>query len=100
MGLSEMLRVVKPGGAILILEFSQPLKTPVRQLYRFYSRTVIPFFGRLISRHSGAYSYLPETAAVFPAAEKFLSILREIGYQQCIQYPMTGGIATLYKGVK
>ena len=98
-GLSEMLRVVKPGGAMLILEFSQPVKVPLRQLYGFYSRTMIPFIGRIISHHPGAYTYLPQSAAFSLQERSSFQYLRN-GCRECIQYPMTGGIASLYTGIK
>lgn len=95
-GLSEMKRVMKPGGLMLILEFSHPGRFPMKQLYAFYSSVIIPLFGKLISRHHKAYTYLPETVAAFPSGEAFLEILREQGLNTPIEIRLTGGIATLY----
>lgn len=95
-GLREMRRVLKPGGLILILEFSHPDSFPLKQLYGFYSSVIIPLFGRLISRHNQAYTYLPDTVAAFPGGEAFLDILREQGFQKLRQIRLSGGIATLY----
>ena len=95
-GLSEMKRVLRPGGTMMILEFSQPSSFPFRQFYRFYSRYVIPFIGKLISSHSQTYSYLPETAASFPSGYKFLNILTELGMTECTMKLLSSGIASIY----
>jgi len=95
-GLQEMKRVLKPRGLMLILEFSHPGSFPVKPLYSFYSKVFIPLFGKLISRHSQAYTYLPETVAAFPSGDAFLDILRETGLQKLRQIRLSGGIATLY----
>ncbi|MBL7138874.1 MAG: bifunctional demethylmenaquinone methyltransferase/2-methoxy-6-polyprenyl-1,4-benzoquinol methylase UbiE [Bacteroidales bacterium] len=95
-GLKEMKRVMKPGGLMLILEFSHPDSFPLKSLYTFYSRMIIPLFGKLISKHHQAYTYLPETVAAFPGGETFLAILQEQGLQKLRQIRLSGGIATLY----
>ncbi len=95
-GLQEMRRVMKPGGLMLILEFSHPNAFPMKPLYTFYSKAIIPLFGKLISRHHQAYTYLPKTAAIFPSGETFLAILRELELQKLRQNRLSGGIATLY----
>jgi demethylmenaquinone methyltransferase / 2-methoxy-6-polyprenyl-1,4-benzoquinol methylase len=99
-GLQEMRRVLVPGGSMLILEFSQPGSALMRGLYRFYSRTVIPVAGRLISKHSRAYTYLPESVAAFPSGEAFLAIMTRAGMKNTSAYPLTAGIATIYYGEK
>ena len=99
-GLSEMLRVLRPGGKAVILEFSKPRKFPVKQTFGFYSRYIIPFLGKRISKDDKAYAYLPESVAAFPEGEDFLSILRELGYQQVKAQTVSGGIATIYSGTK
>jgi demethylmenaquinone methyltransferase/2-methoxy-6-polyprenyl-1,4-benzoquinol methylase len=99
-GLSEMLRVTKPGGTVLILEFSKPKKFPVKQSFAFYSKYFIPFIGRTISKDARAYSYLPESVAAFPEGQSFLSILIKIGYKDVDATFVSGGIATIYTGIK
>jgi demethylmenaquinone methyltransferase / 2-methoxy-6-polyprenyl-1,4-benzoquinol methylase len=95
-GLSEMKRVLRPGGTMMILEFSHPAATPFKQFYRFYSRSVIPFIGKLISSHSDAYTYLPESVAAFPSGDDFLHILRELGLTNCNKKTLSCGIASIY----
>jgi demethylmenaquinone methyltransferase/2-methoxy-6-polyprenyl-1,4-benzoquinol methylase len=95
-GLSEMKRVLCPGGTMMILEFSQPSATPFKQFYRFYSRFVIPSIGKLISSHSDAYRYLPDSVAAFPSGVDFLNILTESGLIDCHQEILSFGIASIY----
>jgi len=95
-GISEMKRVLKPGGVMLILEFSHPERFPMKTLYGFYSKVIIPLFGKLISRHHEAYTYLPDTVAAFPSGEDFIAILRKRELKESFQIPLTGGIASLY----
>jgi demethylmenaquinone methyltransferase / 2-methoxy-6-polyprenyl-1,4-benzoquinol methylase len=95
-GLFEMKRVLRPGGTMMILEFSHPTATPFKQFYRFYSRFVIPFIGKRISSHSDAYRYLPESVAAFPSGDEFLHILAELGLTNCIQKKLSFGIASIY----
>lgn len=99
-GLSEMHRVIKTGGMIMVLEFSKPGKFPVKQLYTFYFRYILPFLGRLISGDSAAYTYLPDSVGEFPAGEQFLAILKNIGFTNTINKSLTFGIATIYTGIK
>jgi demethylmenaquinone methyltransferase/2-methoxy-6-polyprenyl-1,4-benzoquinol methylase len=99
-GLSEMRRVLKPGGLMLILEFSHPERFPFRQLYGFYSHRLIPLFGRLVSGSPHAYTYLPESVAAFPSGADFLRIMNDTGLQELRQIALTSGIATLYTGEK
>ena len=99
-GLSEMLRVVRTGGKIIILEFSKPKKFPVKQYYAFHSKFVIPFFGKKISKSDKAYEYLPESIAAFPEGKDFTDILTKLGYKSVSAKPVSGGIATIYSGVK
>lgn len=99
-GLGEMLRVLRPGGKAVILEFSKPKKFPVKQAFGFYSRYIIPFLGKRISKDEKAYAYLPESVAAFPEGEDFLSILRKLGYQNVKAQTVSGGIATIYTGTK
>lgn len=99
-GLAEMLRVVRPGGKIIVLEFSKPKKFPVKQYYAFHSKYIIPFFGKRISKDEKAYAYLPESVAAFPEGEDFKQILKEVGYQHVGARLVSGGIATIYYGTK
>ena len=99
-GLAEMLRVVRKGGKIVILEFSKPKKFPVKQYYAFHSRYIIPFFGKRISKDEKAYAYLPESVAAFPEGEELKEILRKVGYLNVESKLVSGGIATIYSGDK
>lgn len=99
-GLAEMLRVVRPGGKLIILEFSKPKKFPVKQYFAFHSKYIIPFFGKRISKDEKAYAYLPESVAAFPEGKAFTDILEKIGYQHVGAKLVSGGIATIYSGVK
>ncbi len=99
-GLSEMLRVVKPGGLVVILEFSKPENFPVKQLYSFYSRKILPLVGQLISKQRAAYEYLPESVQQFPYGTAFTSIMKTVGYNDTKAITLTFGIASIYVGRK
>jgi demethylmenaquinone methyltransferase/2-methoxy-6-polyprenyl-1,4-benzoquinol methylase len=99
-GLTEIFRVLKPGGVFIVLEFSQPRKTPFRQLYFFYFTRILPFLGRLVSKDSRAYTYLPESVREFPDGVAFTSIMEKTGYTNCKWLPQTFGIASIYEGQK
>jgi demethylmenaquinone methyltransferase / 2-methoxy-6-polyprenyl-1,4-benzoquinol methylase len=95
-GLTEMKRVLSPGGIMMILEFSKPTAAPMKQFYHFYSQFVIPFIGKIISSHSDAYRYLPESVAAFPSGSDFLHILTELELINCNQQTLSFGIASIY----
>lgn len=99
-GLAEMLRVVKPRGKVVILEFSKPRKFPFKQLYNFYFKFVLPKIGRWISKDSSAYTYLPESVQAFPDGEGFVEILNRLGYKNTSCKSLTFGISSLYTGTK
>ena len=99
-GLGEMLRVVRPGGKLIILEFSKPKKFPIKQLFAFYSNNIIPILGKTISKDSNAYTYLPESVAAFPEGKNFENILAKVGYKDISSTLVSGGIATIYAGTK
>jgi demethylmenaquinone methyltransferase/2-methoxy-6-polyprenyl-1,4-benzoquinol methylase len=99
-GLSEMLRVLRPGGKAVVLEFSKPKSFPIKQLFSFYSNYFIPFFGKLFSKDQRAYSYLPESVQVFPEGQAFQDILVQVGFENVASFTVSGGIATVYSGTK
>jgi len=99
-GLSEILRVLKPKGLFVILETSVPTKTPFKQGYYFHTRWVLPLIGRLFSKDKVAYSYLSESASVFPHGEKLNNILSKIGFIEVENEPQTFGVATIYSATK
>ena len=99
-GLSEMKRVMKSGGVMMILEFSYPVSFPWKQLYSFYSKHMIPFIGKIISGNNQAYTYLPESVSAFPSGKDFLDILKTMGMKNVSQRRLTFGVATIYTGEK
>ena len=99
-GLTEMQRVLKPDGKVIILEFSMPEHFPMKQLYKFYFRYILPWIGGLISGNKGAYTYLPESVMKFPQGKQFLSILESCGFRNTNRKKLTFGIASLYIGYK
>jgi len=99
-GLAEMRRVLKMRGTLVVLEFSRPRVFPFKQLYFFYFLNILPLVGRIVSRDKEAYRYLPDTVLQFPDGEKFLDILRKIGFSSVNQRSLTFGIATIYWGEK
>jgi len=99
-GLAEMLRVVRPGGKVVILEFSKPRKFPFKQLYNFYFKFVLPKIGRWVSKDSSAYTYLPESVQAFPDGDGFVEVLNHVGYKNTSCKPLTFGISSLYTGTK
>lgn len=99
-GLDELFRVLKQGGTLCVLEFSNPRNPVVRFGYRFYSKNLMPWFGRIISGDNSAYTYLPESVEEFPDGEKFITFMRESGFAQITEYRLTFGIATIYIGKK
>jgi demethylmenaquinone methyltransferase/2-methoxy-6-polyprenyl-1,4-benzoquinol methylase len=99
-GLSEMYRVTKKGGMVAVLEFSRPNTFPIKQLYNFYFRNILPTLGRLFSKDQGAYTYLPESVNVFPEGKAFMQRLASAGYSNARQQRLTFGIATFYVAFK
>ena len=97
-GLQEIFRVLRSGGRLVVLEFSRPSAFPIKQLYGFYNRFVLPGIGKLLSGDSGAYTYLPESIAVFPEGAAFLDHLKKAGFQQVRDQRLTFGIASIYVG--
>jgi len=96
----EIIRVLRPGGTLAILEFSLPQSTALRELYRWYFRRMLPLIGRFISRHPSAYTYLPESVEAFPAPEEFAQQLRGAGFGTVRAVPLTFGIVYMFVALK
>ncbi|MDB5260788.1 MAG: bifunctional demethylmenaquinone methyltransferase/2-methoxy-6-polyprenyl,4-benzoquinol methylase [Adhaeribacter sp.] len=99
-GLSEMHRVLKPGGRIVVLEFSKPQAFPFKQVYNFYFKQILPVFGKLISKDQAAYTYLPESVQAFPDGPEFVNILKQVGFKDTKWHSLTFGISSIYTGLK
>ena len=99
-GLAEIRRVIKPGGILIVLEFSKPRSFPMKQLYGFYSSNILPTFGRIISNDASAYTYLPESVKRFPAFEEFTQIMDNVGFNKTSYESLTSGISSIYIGEK
>jgi demethylmenaquinone methyltransferase/2-methoxy-6-polyprenyl-1,4-benzoquinol methylase len=99
-GLSEMHRVMAPGGHLVILELTTPEHFPMKQLYSIYSKAVIPTLGRLLSKDRSAYNYLPQTIKAFPQGEVMKGALRKAGFAEVDYKSLTFGICTLYTATK
>ncbi|MCJ7447037.1 MAG: bifunctional demethylmenaquinone methyltransferase/2-methoxy-6-polyprenyl-1,4-benzoquinol methylase UbiE [Bacteroidales bacterium] len=99
-GLTEMRRVIRNGGLILVLEFSKPVRFPFRQIYNFYFLNILPFIGRIFSKNRNAYRYLPDSVMQFPDNERFISLLENAAFTNVRQKKLTGGIASIYTGIK
>jgi demethylmenaquinone methyltransferase/2-methoxy-6-polyprenyl-1,4-benzoquinol methylase len=99
-GLTDMYRVLRPGGKVVILEFSKPSRFPFKQFYGFYFRFVVPVVGRMVSKDRTAYDYLPESVHAFPRGKDFVSILDRLGYKNTSCKPLTFGISSIYTGTK
>ena len=99
-GISEMRRVLRDGGLIMVLEFSKPSGPPFKQLYNFYFLKILPVIGRIFSKSNYAYRYLPESVMQFPDNEKFIALLEKAGFTSLMQKKLTGGVASIYTGLK
>lgn len=99
-GLAEMCRVLKKGGALSIVELTTPVSFPMKQLFRIYSHTILPIYGRLISKDNSAYSYLTATIEAFPQGEQMVEILKKAGFGEARFERLTFGICTMYYAVK
>jgi demethylmenaquinone methyltransferase/2-methoxy-6-polyprenyl-1,4-benzoquinol methylase len=98
-GLREINRTLKPGGSLIVLEFSHPTGL-MKPLYSFYSKNILPTVGRVVSKDPAAYTYLPESVAKFPSGVDFDAIMKESGFVNTKMYPLTSGISTIYVGEK
>ena len=99
-GLSEMCRVLKPGGHLSIVELTTPVSFPMKQLFKVYCHTVLPVYGRLVSKDKSAYSYLTRTIEAFPQGERMMDILQQAGFRETAFKRLTFGICTLYTATK
>ncbi|AIG29246.1 bifunctional demethylmenaquinone methyltransferase/2-methoxy-6-polyprenyl-1,4-benzoquinol methylase UbiE [Flavobacterium psychrophilum] len=95
-GLTEILRVLKPNGVFVILETSVPEKFPFKQGYGFYTKNILPIIGKMFSKDKVAYQYLSDSASIFPYGEKLNNILQKIGFIEVKHLPQTFGVATIY----
>ena len=99
-GLSEMCRVLRKGGHLCIIELTTPVAFPMKQLFRIYSHTVLPLYGRIISKDTSAYSYLTRTIEAFPQGERMTGILKKAGFAEARFQRLTFGICTMYFATK
>ena len=99
-GLEEMCRVLKKGGHLSIVELTSPVTFPMKQLFHIYSHTFLPFYGRIISKDTSAYSYLTKTIEAFPQGEHMIDILRQAGFADASFRRLTFGICTMYFATK
>ncbi len=99
-GLGEMKRVLKPGGKLVVLEFSKPKQSVIKGLYNLYMRIITPRIGKLISKNGEAYKYLNNSVQKFPEGNDFLTIMNDVGYTATYLKKLTGGICTIYCGSK
>lgn len=99
-GLIDIYRVLKPNGKLVILEFSTPEKFPMKQLYAFHSKYILPTVGNFFSEDSTAYDYLPNSIKAFPYGEKMVAILENCGYKNTYCKKLTSGISSIYVGEK
>ena len=99
-GLNEIYRVLKPGGKLIILEFSQPESFPMKQLYGFYSRSILPRIGKKISKDQSAYTYLPDSVQAFPYGNEMKKILKKSNFVNPYDKKLTFGIASIYESKK
>jgi demethylmenaquinone methyltransferase/2-methoxy-6-polyprenyl-1,4-benzoquinol methylase len=95
-GLSEMYRVTRNGGVVAIIEFSKPKHFPIKQLFGFYFKYIMPTLGNWLSKDSRAYTYLPESVQAFPEGEAFKEILSKVGFSKVDIISLSGGIASIY----
>lgn len=99
-GLKEMCRVLKKGGHLSIVELTTPVSFPMKQLFKIYSHTVLPVYGRIISKDNSAYSYLTATIEAFPQGEEMMDILKKAGFSEASFKRLTFGICTMYFATK
>lgn len=99
-GLTDMCRVLKPGGTCLVVEFSKPSSFPFKQFYWFYSTKILPIIGKLVSKDSSAYTYLPESVKAFPDGKAFLDVFEHAGFKETAVKTLTFGICSIYLGKK
>jgi len=99
-GINEIFRVLSPGAKFVVLEFSQPDNTVIKTIYNFYFFKILPFFGKLFSKDSRAYTYLPESVNAFPDGPEFLAYMANAGFKNLTNKKLTFGIASIYSGIK
>ncbi|MBX2842953.1 MAG: bifunctional demethylmenaquinone methyltransferase/2-methoxy-6-polyprenyl-1,4-benzoquinol methylase UbiE [Flammeovirgaceae bacterium] len=99
-GLTDIKRVLRNNGTLVVLEFSKPTSFPLKQFYNFYFKNVLPLIGKIISKDNSAYTYLPESVNEFPYGGKFVGIMESLGFKSVKCAPLTFGISSIYLGKK
>ena len=98
--LASMLRVLKPGGRVIILEFSKLRVPPLRPFYDLYSFKVLPLLGKMVANDAASYRYLAESIRMHPDQDKLMSMMQNVGFERCNYYNLTGGVAAIHRGYK